>query len=213
MRKSLTLQLFSSLLDSGNHASAVGSTAASGPCKRVRKPVARALFAASKIFGCNRAAQAPYAFRENAPVAQLDRASDYESEGRTFESFRARQFPPSVEQGHGGEDRHRRLVNPATGGRSAADGPDRQVRRRAAPAASSPRYLRACMSQAPKSVPRRRRLYHAGRGRATGRRIVTRFTRRAAARLIDSGPLVSPYRRSHCHASAPAPPAPRLHAH
>src|SRR5688572_13800149 len=27
-----------------------------------------------------------------APVAQLDRASDYESEGRTFESFRARQF-------------------------------------------------------------------------------------------------------------------------
>jgi hypothetical protein len=28
---------------------------------------------------------------ENAPVAQLDRASDYESEGRTFESFRARQ--------------------------------------------------------------------------------------------------------------------------
>ena len=25
-----------------------------------------------------------------APVAQLDRASDYESEGRTFESFRAR---------------------------------------------------------------------------------------------------------------------------
>src|SRR3546814_20686845 len=29
-----------------------------------------------------------------APVAQLDRASDYESEGRTFESFRARQIPP-----------------------------------------------------------------------------------------------------------------------
>src|SRR3546814_4971515 len=27
-----------------------------------------------------------------APVAQLDRASDYESEGRTFESFRARHF-------------------------------------------------------------------------------------------------------------------------
>ena len=27
---------------------------------------------------------------KNAPVAQLDRASDYESEGRTFESFRAR---------------------------------------------------------------------------------------------------------------------------
>ena len=29
--------------------------------------------------------------RGHAPVAQLDRASDYESEGRTFESFRARQ--------------------------------------------------------------------------------------------------------------------------
>jgi hypothetical protein len=28
----------------------------------------------------------------NAPVAQLDRAPDYESGGRTFESFRARQF-------------------------------------------------------------------------------------------------------------------------
>ena len=30
---------------------------------------------------------------KNAPVAQLDRASDYESEGRTFESFRARHIP------------------------------------------------------------------------------------------------------------------------
>ena len=29
----------------------------------------------------------------NAPVAQLDRASDYESEGRTFESFRVRDSP------------------------------------------------------------------------------------------------------------------------
>ncbi len=32
------------------------------------------------------------AARRCAPVAQLDRASDYESEGRTFESFRARHF-------------------------------------------------------------------------------------------------------------------------
>jgi hypothetical protein len=32
----------------------------------------------------------PEMLREKAPVAQLDRASDYESEGRTFESFRAR---------------------------------------------------------------------------------------------------------------------------
>src|SRR3546814_6160546 len=29
-----------------------------------------------------------------APVAQLDRASDYESEGRAFESLRARQCKP-----------------------------------------------------------------------------------------------------------------------
>src|SRR5437016_4528426 len=29
--------------------------------------------------------------RNNAPVAQLDRASDFESEGREFESLRARQ--------------------------------------------------------------------------------------------------------------------------
>ena len=32
------------------------------------------------------------AVAKHAPVAQLDRASDYESEGRTFESFRARHF-------------------------------------------------------------------------------------------------------------------------
>ena len=31
--------------------------------------------------------------RDNAPVAQLDRASDYESEGQRFESFRARHLP------------------------------------------------------------------------------------------------------------------------
>jgi hypothetical protein len=35
----------------------------------------------------------PHMLSENAPVAQLDRASDYESEGRTFESFRARHYP------------------------------------------------------------------------------------------------------------------------
>ena len=35
---------------------------------------------------------APLPFPGSAPVAQLDRASDYESEGRRFESFRARQF-------------------------------------------------------------------------------------------------------------------------
>ena len=34
--------------------------------------------------------EAPPMSGRYAPVAQLDRASDYESEGRTFESFRAR---------------------------------------------------------------------------------------------------------------------------
>ena len=37
-------------------------------------------------------AQPAQLFAKHAPVAQLDRASDYESEGRTFESFRARHF-------------------------------------------------------------------------------------------------------------------------
>ena len=31
---------------------------------------------------------------QNAPVAQLDRASGFEPEGREFESLRARHFPP-----------------------------------------------------------------------------------------------------------------------
>ena len=53
------------------------------------------------LLGCACNAPLPHvwvcAFRRTcrpacAPVAQLDRASDYESEGRTFESFRARQF-------------------------------------------------------------------------------------------------------------------------
>ena len=38
---------------------------------------------------------------QRAPVAQLDRASDYESEGRTFESFRVRQQSPLLEKGAG----------------------------------------------------------------------------------------------------------------
>ena len=32
----------------------------------------------------------------HAPVAQLDRASDYESEGRAFESLRVRHLLPNV---------------------------------------------------------------------------------------------------------------------
>ena len=39
-----------------------------------------------------RRASCRYSTASKAPVAQLDRASDYESEGRAFESLRARQF-------------------------------------------------------------------------------------------------------------------------
>ena len=35
--------------------------------------------------------------QRQAPVAQLDRAPDYESGGRRFESFRARQIPPNLQ--------------------------------------------------------------------------------------------------------------------
>jgi hypothetical protein len=47
------------------------------------------------------------ALAQCAPVAQLDRASDYESEGRTFESFRARQF---LQGNHYIAERARRLI-------------------------------------------------------------------------------------------------------
>ena len=48
--------------------------------------------------GCTRAGPSPYVAPlpltgTRAPVAQLDRAPDYESGGRRFESFRARHFP------------------------------------------------------------------------------------------------------------------------
>ena len=46
--------------------------------------------AADATRGCTQR-RLPLEAHPNAPVAQLDRASDYESEGRTFESFRARQ--------------------------------------------------------------------------------------------------------------------------
>ncbi len=37
-------------------------------------------------------------FTETAPVAQLDRAVDFESKGRRFESSRARQTFPSLQK-------------------------------------------------------------------------------------------------------------------
>src|SRR5581483_11577470 len=65
-----------------------------GSCQLGRERVAKALFREDNsglLLGNQVRAFWPET-RENAPVAQLDRASDYESEGRTFESFRARHF-------------------------------------------------------------------------------------------------------------------------
>src|SRR5579871_3873418 len=64
-----------------------------GPCQFCPERVASALFRGRFRW----VLEMPSGFmvrgrRECAPVAQLDRASDYESEGRTFESFRARHF-------------------------------------------------------------------------------------------------------------------------
>lgn len=67
-----------------------------GPCQSGQERLVRALFRTPPALsgGCLRAAPALSA--KNAPVAQLDRASDYESEGRTFESFRARHLRQST---------------------------------------------------------------------------------------------------------------------
>src|SRR5262249_24706433 len=66
-----------------------GQKLASGPCHLQPEPVARGPFSRPSDISSDRSGPLPPA--RNAPVAQLDRASDYESEGRTFESFRARQ--------------------------------------------------------------------------------------------------------------------------
>ena len=65
------------------------------PCQFGAERVASALFREPRKQSLQRPIFGPSQVRtfcENAPVAQLDRASDYESEGRTFESFRARQI-------------------------------------------------------------------------------------------------------------------------
>src|ERR1051326_1459598 len=48
------------------------------------------------LYLCGRSRRPPRRWRGDAPVAQLDRAPDYESGGRTFESFRARHLPWTV---------------------------------------------------------------------------------------------------------------------
>src|SRR5690606_8650154 len=64
-------------------------------------------------------ARPAYVTASRAPVAQLDRAPDYESGGRTFESFRARQLPAVIMRRHfpswphvpRGADRRRRRAS------------------------------------------------------------------------------------------------------
>ena len=71
------------------------------PCQSDPERVARALFRGLPGYvwkAGGRSARRSQA--KHAPVAQLDRASDYESEGRTFESFRARHFPDFLRSSH-----------------------------------------------------------------------------------------------------------------
>src|SRR6202163_3292686 len=67
----------------------------SGPCQGGPEPVAMARFRDLSHVCRMHAASAGPASRmpaKNAPVAQLDRALDYESRGQEFESLRARHF-------------------------------------------------------------------------------------------------------------------------
>lgn len=64
----------------------------SGPCQSRPERVAKALFRdLPNMFSDARGLLSP-SLAKNAPVAQLDRALDYESRGQEFESLRARQF-------------------------------------------------------------------------------------------------------------------------
>ena len=67
-----------------------GQIPRSGPCQAKQERVAKALFRGrpNLIGRIGPEARCP---AKNAPVAQLDRAPDYESGGQEFESLRARQ--------------------------------------------------------------------------------------------------------------------------
>src|ERR1035437_9214065 len=77
-----------------------GQTLPSGPCQARPEPVAMARFRdLQKMFSdCmrHRRALRPEMSAKHAPVAQLDRALDYESRGQEFESLRARQHPVGI---------------------------------------------------------------------------------------------------------------------
>src|SRR5512140_1674332 len=63
-----------------------------GPCQSGPERVAKALFRDLPNMFRMHAGRRPRMRAKNAPVAQLDRALDYESRGQEFESLRARHF-------------------------------------------------------------------------------------------------------------------------
>src|ERR1700682_3342699 len=69
-----------------------GQNPRSGPCQSRPERVAKALFATFPNQSRMHRAVSPGCHAKNAPVAQLDRALDYESRGQEFESLRARHF-------------------------------------------------------------------------------------------------------------------------
>jgi hypothetical protein len=111
------------------------------------------------------------AVRRRAPVAQLDRASDYESEGRTFESFRARHFPPEDQQSGSGLGSPPRLRIAIKTGFKA--GCRAEVGLQAANSASSHAAARDCAPMNSPGLPRcrrRRSRSRLARGASSGRR-------------------------------------------
>src|SRR5712692_10580844 len=81
------------------------ATPLTGPCQARSEPVAMARFRdlshVCRMHAASAGLSAPRRPAKNAPVAQLDRALDYESRGQEFESLRARQFSvtPGVKLG------------------------------------------------------------------------------------------------------------------
>src|SRR3954471_24811716 len=68
------------------------AVALSGPCQALPEPLAIARFARHLLHSEGPRQRGHRTPATNAPVAQLDRAPDYESGGQEFESLRARQL-------------------------------------------------------------------------------------------------------------------------
>ena len=75
------------------------------PCTRRRKPLVRAPRIGTTLAAASKGQSRNPVLPKHAPVAQLDRAPDYESGGQRFESFRARQLNQVLAQ------KQRRLRN------------------------------------------------------------------------------------------------------